>query len=589
MSRKARPGPVGTSCLTCKRRLNFQLTSVWEPDDFLRHKKCDQRQPVCERCEVGQLECLGYSHNRRAPVLAGRPEDLSQYVPVAPKYDNAPTSILFRINEGEGLENQPIPEQSPKNIQVPSSFPGSFIPIDKDVREESINHMPQRGNASTLVSLRTRKVEDYLHHFATRPTFNDTDSPMTLLCKIVNSQTKLPYSPLDPLETFLNSQWLVEYIFAQADKIMEYWYFKPKNYKKKRFLEGTAHRLQTSILFRWTALVGLSAIQSFYAGDTSQDPQHNFWLGYIENSAKRELSRDLAPGEMQERRSDWVHIFLMKSTTVHGSKIYHMLRSVAPTFLQVVYSDPTLWPRGCNVTLVPLSNVLVSEVPGLAFFAFADCTCAMAFGLPQQVEYDTTIYSRPTHSPSYQWGHSTPAEFQLILAEVNACRDMSPSARNWKDIEQWLLTWQSRPDEHAFTESWMTIAWYAVQESWRLALLTYLYMAVCGTSSDDPRILSCIKQLLQVVGTVKERGSSSAHVSFFVQYLVAGICARSEAHRKVVRDKLLSPKETKLWILRAEDFVPVLDHLWHGAAAGGRPIKWSDYMRSRETILPIVI
>ncbi|KAH7338124.1 hypothetical protein B0J17DRAFT_717773 [Rhizoctonia solani] len=211
----------------------------------------------------------------------------------------------------------------------------------------------------------------------------------------------------------------------------------------------------------------------------------------------------------------------------------------------------------------------------------------MAFGLPHQVEYDTTIYSRPNLSP-IQWTYGAPIEFQAVLADISACRDQSPTARDWRNIEQWLLTWQSLPGEHSFTESWMMIAWYAVQESWRLALLIYLYMAVCDIPSDDPRIQSHVKQILQVVGTVKKQGFSGAHVSFFVQYLMVGISARNEGHRKVARDELLAPTGTKIWSMRAPDFVPVLDHLWHGAAANGRPIKWSDYMHSRKIMLPVL-
>lgn len=46
---------------------------------------------------------------------------------------------------------------------------------------------------------------------------------------------------------------------------------------------------------------------------------------------------------------------------------------------------------------------------------------------------------------------------------------------------------------------------------------------------------------------------------------------------------------TRFWLLRSVEFVPVLDDLWHGAAANGRPIKWSDYVRSREKVLPVVL
>ncbi|KDN33680.1 hypothetical protein RSAG8_13232, partial [Rhizoctonia solani AG-8 WAC10335] len=420
-----------------------------------------------------------------------------------------------------------------------------------------------------------------------RPALETTDSPMSILRKIINLQTQLPYSPLDPLETFLNSHWFVEYILEQSDKIMDNWYFKPTNYERKHFLGDAVHRLQTSSLNRWTTFVAVGLVQSFFTGDMSQTSQHSYWMGHIENSAKRELTRDLVPREMQQRRSDWVHISLMKTMIIPNSNTYQVLRSITPTFLQVVYSDPQLWPRGCSPTSIPLSNVLASEVHELAFFTFMDSACAMAFGLPQQVEYDTTIYSQQTRPPSHQWAHSTPAYFQLLFADINACRDKSPNARGWREIEQCLQSWHFRSDEYTFAESWMTIAWYAVQESWRLALLAYLYMAVCGTPSNDPRVQSCIKQILQVVRIVRERGPPRAHVSFFVQYLIVGICARSEAHRKVVRDKLSA--HDKLCIVRALDFVPVLDHLWHGAAAGGRPINWSDYMRSREEVLPIVI
>lgn len=69
----------------------------------------------------------------------------------------------------------------------------------------------------------------------------------------------------------------------------------------------------------------------------------------------------------------------------------------------------------------------------------------------------------------------------------------------------------------------------------------------------------------------------------------AGICACSEKHRKVVREELTDASESKIWLMRGVDFVPVLDHLWHGAAANGQPIGWGDYMRSRETMLPIAL
>ncbi|CAE6460514.1 hypothetical protein ACGC1H_005976 [Rhizoctonia solani] len=569
MTPKSRPGPMGTSCLTCKRR----------------HKKCDQRQPVCKVCEDGQFECLGYGHNRRDPILASR--SVGSYRLIAPKNGDSSSHSTFLGHKGvrEASEDHSFPEDI-RPIPPPHKL---LISTNSNEGRGNLDSAFDKGSTSALVSTQTRKVEDYLYLFATRPVFKTMESPISILRKIIDLQTQPSYFPLDPLKSFLNSHWFIEYILAQSDKMTDYWYFKSTNCQQINFLEDSVHRLQTSTLNRWIALVVVGIAQSFLTGDASQRSQNSYWIGYIENFAKRELTRDLVPREMQERRSDWVHISLMKTMTLQSSGIYQVLRSLTPTFLQAVYSDPQLWLYACNPTCIPLSNILASEVHELAFFALMDCTCAMAFGLPQQVEYDTTIYSLPTHCPSHQWAHSIPANFLLLLADINACRDKSLHAREWREIERSLQTWHFRSNEHTFTESWMTIAWYAVQESWRLALLAYLYMAVCDTPSNDPRVQSCIKQILQVVGIVRERGPSSAHVSFFVQYLIVGICARSEAHRKVVRDKISTHNVTRFWIMRALDFVPALDHLWHGAAAGGRPIKWSDYMRSREEVLPIVI
>lgn len=85
----------------------------------------------------------------------------------------------------------------------------------------------------------------------------------------------------------------------------------------------------------------------------------------------------------------------------------------------------------------------------------------------------------------------------------------------------------------------------------------------------------------------------SPHWSLYIALMLtnqlqAGICARSEKHRRLAREQLANVSESKLWLMRGVDFIPVLDHLWHGAAANGQPIKWSDYMQSRETMLPII-
>ncbi|KAJ1305340.1 hypothetical protein OPQ81_000356 [Rhizoctonia solani] len=135
----------------------------------------------------------------------------------------------------------------------------------------------------------------------------------------------------------------------------------------------------------------------------------------------------------------------------------------------------------------------------------------------------------------------------------------------------------------------MINAWFAVQESWRLALLAYLYLSVYDRPTDDTQIQLCTQQIFEITNMVKRPDSLEANLPFFIQYLIAGICARCDSQRKLVRDRLAVVSTTRLWLMRGRDFLPVLEHLWQGTAAEGRPVKWSDYLDSREVVLPVML
>ncbi|KAH7338125.1 hypothetical protein B0J17DRAFT_411584 [Rhizoctonia solani] len=291
---KHRPGPLGKSCLTCKSR----------------HKKCDQRQPVCIRCEEGLFECLGYDHNRETKTNAAR----SHTVP-------SENSGLSTHSASSGIESLDIDGAD-------SSLPGEhfrasrYLPSEARRRDTSqdtpatslspeSNTGPDLSDGSgnlCCVNPQTRRVEDSLYLFATRSTFKATDSPMSILRKIINFQAQIPLCPSDPLATFLNSQWFYDYTLSHSERVSDHWYFKPINYKRPRSRENIALRLRTSNINRWIALVGMGVVESLLAGDASQISLHGCWLGQIEGLVKRELIRGVAPSEIQERCGDLVYV-----------------------------------------------------------------------------------------------------------------------------------------------------------------------------------------------------------------------------------------------------------------------------------------
>lgn len=52
-------------------------------------------------------------------------------------------------------------------------------------------------------------------------------------------------------------------------------------------------------------------------------------------------------------------------------------------------------------------------------------------------------------------------------------------------------------------------------------------------------------------------------------------------------EKVRGSDKQNVWVLRGADFALVLDHLWRGAGADGRPTTWDDYVNSRWAALPL--
>lgn len=152
---------------------------------------------------------------------------------------------------------------------------------------------------------------------------------------------------------------------------------------------------------------------------------------------------------------------------------YQSLQNLAPVFLQIVFSDPALWPSDYHSTSVSLAHILAANRYELDCFVLMDMLCSMACGLPQVIDYDTSVRAFVNNHTSL---HDFPSELQIILAEINNLCFQTSVAHNWHDVELRLLSWQSPAPATTDEDSWKTIAQLAVHESWRQTLLIYLYM-----------------------------------------------------------------------------------------------------------------
>ncbi|CUA74879.1 hypothetical protein RSOLAG22IIIB_11547 [Rhizoctonia solani] len=273
----------------------------------------------------------------------------------------------------------------------------------------------------------------------------------------------------------------------------------------------------------------------------------------------------------------------------NSSISYTIFRRGVPIFLQLAIKFANLWQDDSTISL---SRTLHFEGYELANFVVLDTIASLAFGIPSLIRYDTTIYSADHKPQRFQFlepVYACPIIVFMALAQVNECRvsrlmgQDNKASENMEEYETAVRNWKPRVD-YGDPPSEL-IARLAVQESWRQAALIYLYMGMCGVDSSDSRVQSLVRQVAELASTIEAGSALEAHL--FIPCLIAGVAARKEKHRMVLRKKIQVSQGTDARLLRGADFIFVLDHLWHGVAAGGNPVLWDDYVHSRFLVLSV--
>ncbi|CAE6482548.1 hypothetical protein ACGC1H_000016 [Rhizoctonia solani] len=287
---------------------------------------------------------------------------------------------------------------------------------------------------------------------------------------------------------------------------------------------------------------------------------------------------------LEGRLAGIVELAGFKFVTSDNAAGYELTQKATPALLRLAYCYPGIWTkRG----VISPSQVMLHNKYEIFQFIWIDNISAMVLGTPTFLPYDTMARG-PHRSPlqmQMEWIWGCPEEFIIQCARINTIRNSGEQYNNnlWKDIETEIIEW--KPTAEKSNDSRDAVARLAVQESWRHAMLMYLYMAVCGVNSADPRVHASVKQITKLVCMVKHTDSFDRHL--FVPCLVVGACARQESQRAMVKAKLSSLRAVKMWVLRNVDFILVLEHLWHGKAKNGTAATWDDYVRSRRAILPV--
>ncbi|KAG8739504.1 hypothetical protein FRC10_005567, partial [Ceratobasidium sp. 414] len=258
-------------------------------------------------------------------------------------------------------------------------------------------------------------------------------------------------------------------------------FFPPAYDQVMRSRESLSWRLQVSPAARWSMFIAAKVFQSMVEPPqvrAAKFTKYHDWIKRFEEKMDAVPLHSFTSAEVQNRLGERLEIMLFKLRTLNSINTYQLLRDQAPTFLQIVFSDPTLWPSTYDSIKVSLAHILASTRYEITHFALLDMMCSMAYGLPQVIDYDTSVPPLKANVNPVEWIHGCPVELQTVIVKINSLCNWNQigPAPDWQCLEQELHDWRPPTCKVSEEESWRVVAQLAVRESWRHTLLIYLYM-----------------------------------------------------------------------------------------------------------------
>ncbi|CAE6365728.1 unnamed protein product [Rhizoctonia solani] len=579
MSRSiSKPGPPPTSCQTCRRR----------------RKKCDLSKPQCQRCIKDGRECLGYDNRPRSKL-----DQKSSNAPIFSQSQPFPPVILEDPTSGSTITGhskyvQTSTENEAECVVRPSILGAGFLygintlTPSRHGREDASNSSDNHDRSwlhdglSVYSCLPTKQYSRVGHLY---DTLAETDITRESLMKFIQAFYQSIPPSVDVTETIREGHFARvtnEYHLQRVD----YWFIPPSF-----SLRGSiVNRLRWSKRMTWvmylTARVFRSLSQDTQTGGTTVKGYID-WIDRFDQRFATDTANNSRPNDIGEQLMIRIELAFLKFAIVDNTSGYSMLRRALPKFLQFVAANPDLYieaPKGNLV--VSFSRTLGAPHHELRRFVTYDTVAAFLLGVPPLAEYGYND-RRDSEITGFDWVHGIPAEFIEIIAQINSRRAESPATVDDPEtLERRIWAWQSHgtvPDKSTDSkETNMTRA--QVQEGWRHALLIYVYMGICGVSSEDPRVQAAVRHIFSLAEVI---GNSRVGIHMLPHCVIAGLAARLEKHRVAVYEKLRSLGNTRVWLFAGTQFGEVLYELWHGAGIGGAPVMWDDYVKCRRRVIPM--
>ncbi|CAE6506785.1 unnamed protein product [Rhizoctonia solani] len=390
---------------------------------------------------------------------------------------------------------------------------------------------------------------------------------------------------------------IIEFILAQYEPLLEMVFFRPTRDHLNFARDKLTVRLQESSLTHWSMYIGARIFQTLTKDGNRAD------LRFLMSCVRRmdehvclESARDGTLTGALHALSGGLELVFLDFMTANTHAGYQLFKKLAPTFLRAAQTLPSY----NQSEKVSLAEAFTSPHFEIGRFVFVDAVSSLIFGHSPLIDYDTsTPFVRPdldcngypgSIHPT-EWINGSPLELTSLIVKISLWRAKNPGVRcapdeAWKALEAEAWAWAPRVSSPVSTnEPSQMVVRMAVQEGWRHTGLIYLYMGMCGCMSDDPRVQTSVRQILQLLQILQPDLTTRSH--YFIPCLVASVCTPSEKHRAELRNAFVKVEKSLPWLFRAMDYKSLVDHLWHGAAAGGNPVRWEDFIEARRATMPI--
>lgn len=273
--------------------------------------------------------------------------------------------------------------------------------------------------------------------------------------------------------------------------------------------------------------------------------------------------------------------------------LIHFYCSSLPVILRLMQRAAPIFRRACSEPLdqLPnLPNILLAPELHKRYFAAIDVGLSVLAARPMFFRYDVTYppgfldQETPPHF-GVEWMHGIPDRLVVLFARINALREDFGTSVDPQMVAEIEAQIEGAKMDIMSDDPSLKLRRLVVQECWRQSTFIYLYMALCGTNAQDPRVRQAVRKFMNLEKSISPSRHPDAFM--FISMIVAGAAACKQSDRDKIRRRMLGTRECSITGIVGNDHVRVLIDLWTRMDKEGRVATWEDFRKSNERVIGV--